>query len=308
MNPSSSHRAYSVVCLVFLLLPMMGLSYVADSLHHAPSADIEALRAYLSAGGVELPESDEALKTLDSDGDGRDDFAEWVMGTDPLVGEPSVETSVSAPTDASEGMQLTLRLPEWFGAYAEIYHRDDLLSEEWQIAHGWLPTLGAAELTWQDIVRPDAPQHFYAVFDATLDLDGDGFSDYREHYITGTDPTTFDSYNEDGDWMHDWYEIKLFGNLDQDGSMDFDGDGLINAEEISWLGDELIVLYSDPTLIDSDGDGLADPVEIEWQTDRFNPDTDGDGHSDFFEVIRLHTDPHNPDITAPTFTLVVHNI
>ena len=120
MNPLSSHRAYSVVCLVFLLLPMMGLSYVADSLHHAPSADIEALRAYLSAGGVELPESDEALKTLDTDGDGLSDFAEWVMGLDSLEGDPMPSANVTSSNDPEAGIEIKMNLPDWFGRYVDI--------------------------------------------------------------------------------------------------------------------------------------------------------------------------------------------
>jgi hypothetical protein len=151
MNPLSSHRTYSVVCLVFLFLPMIGLSYVADSLHHAPSADIEALRAYLNAEGIEVPESDEALKTLDSDGDGLDDFAEWVMGLDPLEGDPMPSTSVQSSQDPEAGMLLEMSLPDWFGTYAEIFIRPDLIDGEWAIAAGWLPTFGDNALTWQDI-------------------------------------------------------------------------------------------------------------------------------------------------------------
>ena len=70
-----------------------------------PSRRVPILKrcAYLSAGGVELPESDEALKTSIVTAMGAR-FCRMGMGTDPLV-LPSVEMSVSALTDASEGMR-----------------------------------------------------------------------------------------------------------------------------------------------------------------------------------------------------------
>jgi outer membrane protein OmpA-like peptidoglycan-associated protein len=47
--------------------------------------------------------------------------------------------------------------------------------------------------------------------------------------------------------------------------------------------------------IDSDGDGLLDTEEAQIGTDPFNPDTDGDGLSDGEEVKTYTTDPLNPD-------------
>ncbi|MDZ4199618.1 MAG: outer membrane beta-barrel protein, partial [Kiritimatiellia bacterium] len=47
--------------------------------------------------------------------------------------------------------------------------------------------------------------------------------------------------------------------------------------------------------LDSDGDGLSDEFERSIGTDPFNPDTDGDGLTDFEEVRIYKTDPLNPD-------------
>lgn len=47
--------------------------------------------------------------------------------------------------------------------------------------------------------------------------------------------------------------------------------------------------------LDSDGDGLSDEFEKTIGTDPFNPDTDGDGLTDFEEVRTFLTDPLNPD-------------
>ena len=47
--------------------------------------------------------------------------------------------------------------------------------------------------------------------------------------------------------------------------------------------------------IDSDGDGLYDYIEKEIGTDRYNPDTDGDGLPDGYEYFTLGTDPTKTD-------------
>ena len=108
-----------LACLTTLILAALQThAYIADSMHHAPSSDIAELRAYLAAGDIQLPESDDQLKQLDSDGDGMDDFAEWVMGMDPLHGEPQLQTSFPTPEHQS-GMVIHMEMPDWFGHYAE---------------------------------------------------------------------------------------------------------------------------------------------------------------------------------------------
>lgn len=292
----------SIIILLTLLLIHTTPAYVADSMHHAISSDVNELRAYLIAGGITVPESDEALKETDSDGDGMDDFSEWVMGTDPLEGEPQLQTTFPRPKPDS-GMVIQMELPNWFGNYAEVFAKPNLIYSDWEVVGNWIPTFGQAELTWQDIIRINQPCFFYMIFDATLDLDGDGYSDYREHYITHTDPTTYDEINSDGDWMHDWWELKLFGNLDQDGEMDYDGDTLLNKQELVWLIDKTVRMYSDPCLYDTDNEGLNDAQENDFFTDALQSDTDQDGHDDYQELIVNRTDPNNPDTRSPTFAL-----
>ena len=284
--------------IILLTLIHTTPAYVADSMHNAISSDVNELRAYLIAAGIEVPASDEELKTMDTDSDGLNDFAEWVMGTDPLHGEPQMQTSFSPPAP-QQGMVIEMQLPSYFDSYAEIFCNNNLIFGSWEIAEGWIPTYGQAELTWQDLYRPNQSTFFYMIFDATLDLDGDGYSDYREHYITKTDPTTYNEVNTDGDWMHDWWERKLFGNLDQDGEMDYDGDTLLNNQELVWLVDHTIRIYSDPTLYDSDNDQLNDAQENHHFTDAMQADTDGDTLNDFVELFVHRTDPNNPDTQAP---------
>ncbi|HEX9664779.1 MAG TPA: hypothetical protein VGA49_03050 [Patescibacteria group bacterium] len=53
--------------------------------------------------------------------------------------------------------------------------------------------------------------------------------------------------------------------------------------------------------VDSDRDGLTDEEEKELGTDLNNPDTDGDGLTDFEEVRVYKTDPLNPDTDGDGF-------
>ena len=103
------------------------------------------------------------------------------------------------------------------------------------------------------------------------DTDNDGLTDYQEVYITGTDPTKFDSVTE--------------GVSDSDA--DSDGDGLSNAQEINH--------GTDPQLSDTDGDNLSDYDEINvYGTDPLKPDTDDDGLDDDSEL-KFELDPNNPE-------------
>lgn len=117
------------------------------------------------------------------------------------------------------------------------------------------------------------------------DDDGDGWSNYEEIVIRGTDPADEDS---DGDGVKDSkdaFPLNPAETLDTDGDgtgdnadTDDDGDGLSDDDEINIHG-------TNPKLADSDGDGLNDPAEL--QTYLTNPnvaDTDSDGLSDGAEV------------------------
>lgn len=90
--------------------------------------------------------------------------------------------------------------------------------------------------------------------------------------------------DSDEDDLPDWWEMKYFGNLDEDAQDDSespDGDGLINLYEY--------LLGFDPTLFDSDGNGVADLLDAITYPDVYTPaewlvDTDGDGLLDGVEL------------------------
>lgn len=58
--------------------------------------------------------------------------------------------------------------------------------------------------------------------------------------------------------------------------------------------DDLTLYASWLSLQDTDEDGLVDELEAHYGTDSGNPDTDGDGLSDYIEVVILGTDPLSP--------------
>ena len=100
-----------------------------------------------------------------------------------------------------------------------------------------------------------------------IDTDDDGLTDYQELNITGTDPTDFDSVED---------------NI-SDADADTDDDGVSNLDETE--------LETDPQIQDTDDDGLTDGEEVNtYLTDPLLEDTDGDGLTDGFEV-RYGLDP-----------------
>jgi hypothetical protein len=71
--------------------------------------------------------------------------------------------------------------------------------------------------------------------------------------------TPFDPTDTDADGLLDEWETANFGNLDRDGTGDFDEDGLIDSVE-SEIG-------SSPILADTDSDGASDGYEFDRGTD-----------------------------------------
>jgi len=290
----------------FMLLAGAGWAeYTNATMHHAfdsmEDADEngvpDSLDAYLSETTLPDPYDPRAS---DLDGDGSDDFGEWILGTDPLtVEQQQMHANMQSTTN---GMMFAIELPAWFGRYAEVFARPSLCAGCWEAVDSWIPTYGEPQLIWEDVLHPRYNSFFYRIFDGTFDLDGDGFSDHREYFITHTDPTVFDEVNTDGDWMHDWYEIRHFGDLSQTGSGDFDGDSLLNNEELVWLSDTTVCMYSDPSLYDSDADTLNDAEEGADGTNPMEADTDADGFDDADELDD-RTDPNNPDSVSPIVTL-----
>jgi hypothetical protein len=306
-------KSTAVIGVLILFFVFESEAWTNTTMHHAlteVSIDLDengipdSLESYLADSGVTLPDPYDPGGS-DLDGDGISDFGEWVMGTDPLVEESQTFSGgMQTGTNSGGGMVILMQLPAWFGQYAEVFARNDLCSGSWQPVNCWIPTYGEPELQWEDVLRTNDFTFFYRVSDATWDWDGDGRSDDYEHFISQTDPEFFNDVDTDSDGLHDWWEEKLFGDLTQNGFGDFDGDLLLNGEELVWMSASNIVLYSDPTLYDSDADTLSDYAEtVTYQTDPMERDTDQDGQDDGEELLgAIPTDPLNADTVAPTIS------
>ena len=116
--------------------------------------------------------------------------------------------------------------------------------------------------------------------DPNEDYDGDGLLTITE-YVFMSDPFLCDT-DEDG--LNDNEEIKVTGtSYSATASLtDFDKDGELDTQNVTIQGS--FTFLSNPNKRDSDNDGLGDLEETIYGTEIRNPDTDGDGMKDGWEV------------------------
>ena len=136
----------------------------------------------------------------------------------------------------------------------------------------------------------------------TKDTDDDGWTNYEEIVIHGTNPILSDTDGDNLKDSKDAFPLNPAETLDTDhdgtgdnADTDDDGDGLSDTDEITIHG-------TNPKRADSDGDGLSDPAEI--QTHLTNPniaDTDSDGLNDGAEVNTYGTLPKVGDTDGDGF-------
>ena len=112
-----------------------------------------------------------------------------------------------------------------------------------------------------------------ADFDGEARFDHPGMTNAISIWDIGRD----EFVDADGDGMADVWEIQYFGSLARNGTGYFDSDGLSDLAEYE--------AGTDPTVADSDGDGLSDYAEVvTYETSPLLADTDGDGMPDAWEV------------------------
>jgi len=254
--------------------------------------------------------------TVDTDGDGMWDGFEFIYKfmtnangdvtriIDPIeAGENELDPDFDGLSNYLEflGPDQTINTNDWSNP-GKGDSDSDGAPDGWEYFYGFDPNnpLDA----WNDPDGdglPNVIEYLAGSNPLMYDTDGDGLSDGDEVLIYGSDPTNpdtdgdglFDGFevflgtsptnrDTDGDGMPDGYEVlDAFGNLrpiDQrlnpldptDADDDYDGDGLTNLEEYL-VRDGLV--------------GNPPPSAIwDYYSDPFNPDSDGDGMPDGWEV------------------------
>lgn len=219
--------------------------------------------------------------TGDQDGDGQNNLAEAISGTDPLKFDPPEGQLVQTirhvpPTWGQEPGQNepVLLTPEAFeiqwqavtGKRYTLMFSPDLEAGNWlpvggpinadvggPILIGCLPDAGGGQM-------PD--KLFWRVQAGDIDQDGDGLNDYEEHLL-GTYYWAQETYPGFPDlWLATHYPSAQGFDPDADD----DSDGLTNFEEY--------LNGSDPHHADSDGDGTTDAAEVNQGS---NPHDNSDG-------------------------------
>jgi hypothetical protein len=144
------------------------------------------------------------------------------------------------------------------------------------------------DLTILDDVEIDGTQSVIITASATAWASADDTIDIQDNEDT------------DVDSLPDWWELKYFGDLNQDGSGDYDGDELNNLAECQ--------NHTYPNDEDSDDDQMLDGWEVTYglnpldDTDA-NGDLDGDGISNLDEYFDRsnpsNKNPAKPELSAP---------
>ena len=215
----------------------------------------------------------------------------------------------------------------------------DSYRDDWEVLNGYDPLDPAVDFDGDGL--PEPWELYYFGTEVTqkgeFDPDRDGADNVTE-WLNGTDPSEWDSdedgwsdgfeidygsdpnddqsfpadadNNGNGDGLIDGWEIEFFGSTSaQDGSGDFDSDGLSNLDEQThgtdptdpdsdddyWTDGWEVANGKDPLLpydglADSDRDGLGIGQEMLLGTNPDVADTDDDGENDGYEV-DLGTDP-----------------
>jgi|GEM_PF-6794887 len=225
----------------------------------------------------------------DSDGDGMTDGWEVLHSFDPLNPDDAQQ---DADNDGlSNLMEMHLGTDPWNNDTDA-----DGLEDADELHYGTNPLIpdtdgdGIIDGTEvHGVISPHYANTAYFTNATNPDTDSDGLTDYEEVFRYFTDPTIPDT---DADGLYDGTEVhpeRYAAEPSNATNPDTDGDGIpdgweyFNGEYVDyhWAPDPNNASDADEDL---DGDGLTNYQEYLAGTDPWNPDTDGDGMPDGWEL------------------------
>ena len=237
----------------------------------------------------------------DTDGDGLSDFWEIENGLDPND-DGSIDPANGADGDP-DGDGLTNEFEYWYGGDPHLTDTDSdgLNDYDEAFVHSTSPANSDSD---SDSLSDFSEIHTHSTDPTLWDTDEDTLSDGDEILVHFTNPLEMDT---DGDWMWDDYEID--NNLNPtnaaDGLLDADGDTLANQLEFVFLDkgfDPFVVNNAAvfPWAGDPDWDGITTQVEfVTHLTNPRQPDTDGDGMNDAWELAHGFNPKLNNNLAGP---------
>jgi hypothetical protein len=251
----------------------------------------------------------------DSDGDGLKDWWELKYKYNPVTeNSGAIDTDNDGLTDlqehtlyaAADGGKVEGPNPR----NANTDGDSSGFTDGWEVMYGYDPLNSSDPVptadddsdgltNYQEFTKGTHPKN------ANTDNDSSGFTDGWE-VTYGYDPLSNTSPNPDGDDDSDGLKNKdEFTNGTNPKVADTDGDGFKDGWEVKYGYDPLD--SSDPvSSADDDGDGLTNLQERDYGTDPTNPDTDGDGESDYIEVTNMQSEPDKWDPLNPNLPVKGH--
>lgn len=243
--------------------------------------------------------------TGDLDGDALSNLAEITAGTDPF--EPDTDGD-----GMPDGWEMLYNLNPLSNEDANLDSDPgggDNLTNYQEYQRGTNPTNRDSD---DDGLNDYDEVFVYGTHPNSSDTDDDGLEDFAEIFTHGTDPRNWDSDDDtlndgaemvthgtnplevdtDGDWMWDDYEIanSLDPNDAADGLLDADNDSLANQLEFVFIDQGYDPFTGNnaaafPWLGDPDWDETTTQLEFAtYLTNPRQPDTDGDGMGDGWEI------------------------
>ncbi len=125
----------------------------------------------------------------------------------------------------------------------------------------------------------------------SIAIDGHKVEDFNKEFTLDNDTI---NHSQEYNHTYEWGTLFVLNQVFVDKTKDQDVYSLLNSIiRLEFFLPKKPV--EDDDSYDSDQDGLSDDEENSLGTDPYNPDTDGDGLSDYFEVRISMTNPLNPD-------------